>query len=608
MPEWVDRLVAKVTPSDPKPVVVIDPHGLLRYHECTERVQAAGFKLHFSDPGIRFRFFFELVGRGNPGTMIVVTAEYEPLNDIRLAASVVYVDLQSLFPHFDPRALAGLSYNGLCTIDSLRLFDKLGYESTVRFLLENLYRVDFRALDTFRSKERVLAAIADVILDQDPPNRAITEWLNALAKTTFGNKVAAEILTPLGLRTFLQGKWEQHVRGNDSLDFTEPALQLCANRMFVSGQLEPVLLSSSEIRADITIDAIGLRIDGQRDDLHRFETLIARLASSVSTIQNQHSEWLELAPVLGEAGNLAVSVTEDSPVARYRDTLSLLNDRFQLFVHNQFNGLQSLSGKRRPFTIHKIMEYMGAQAFPRIAFVMIDSMSVIQWFTLRNILEAEGLSVKDGASFAWLPSITAWSRQAFFRGAKPRLDEGNSKEDVLFRDYWKTKGRKDYQIDYKRFGVGQPWEVPAADTTVVAYVTVDVDSLLHGAIMGMPQLLSATNQWYEQVRVVELIKGLKNVGYTVCITSDHGNIAAKGVGILKLPDRNLSVSRSKRHLQLPSSVDANRFKGEHPELKIEIRDTSVYLMDESAFSSRQTEMTHGGSHLHELIIPVGVIL
>ena len=250
-----------------------------------------------------------------------------------------------------------------------------------------------------------------------------------------------------------------------------------------------------------------------------------------------------------------------------------------------------------------------AHAVGKRAFILIDGMSVIQWYLLHTALYDHGIPVQDLASFAWLPSITAWSRQAFFRGSKPDLSVDNSKEEKYFREYWAKAGELSYQIEYSSFGVDTQPKLPAPDTKVAAFVCNDLDNLMHGAIMGSEQLHQNTSQWIEKSGIISLVENLKKDGFSICISSDHGNICATGKGSLKLSDRQTSRSRSKRHLYCVNNDEALRFKDGHPELNLSVQGSSVYFTDDSAFEMEgKTIITHGGSHLLEILIPVGVIL
>jgi hypothetical protein len=104
-----------------------------------------------------------------------------------------------------------------------------------------------------------------------------------------------------------------------------------------------------------------------------------------------------------------------------------------------------------------------------------------------------------------------------------------------------------------------------------------------------------------------MIRDLQEAGYRCYITSDHGNIEARGRGPLSMGARCLSTSRSKRHLEFTSEAMAKAYLASHPELQAGHRDTTIFLRDTSAFTGDPLVVTHGGSHILEMITPFGIV-
>jgi hypothetical protein len=53
----------------------------------------------------------------------------------------------------------------------------------------------------------------------------------------------------------------------------------------------------------------------------------------------------------------------------------------------------------------------------RVALVVVDGLALDQWVVLRDSLG--GLRCEEGATFAWVPTLTTVSRQAIFSGEVP---------------------------------------------------------------------------------------------------------------------------------------------------------------------------------------------
>ncbi len=326
-------------------------------------------------------------------------------------------------------------------------------------------------------------------------------------------------------------------------------------------------------------------------------------------MQDQYHDWFSLAPILGELGYLVYDIQNVDIEEQFRLSVFRLNQRFQHFIRSCYWSLHSLSGSRYPITIHKILDFIHAQNTTHRALFVIDGMNLWQWWILKTVLQEKGFRFQDKEtpSFAWLPSITAWSRQALFRGAKPDLTRNNSKEASLFQDYWLRKNLLSYQIHFGTFETGEENLFPSTGTLVAAYICNDLDDLMHGSVMGNRQLSIDTKEWVTRSGVADFLHSLTERGFTVYITTDHGNIEADSMGTLPASVRNLSTSRSKRHIQFVDSDTARKFVQDHPDYSLGCTGNSIYLTDENAFTSSGTVVTHGGSHILELIIPLGVL-
>ena len=287
-----------------------------------------------------------------------------------------------------------------------------------------------------------------------------------------------------------------------------------------------------------------------------------------------------------------------------------LNRRFQRFIDNAYTSLFSLSGVRRPVVVSRILEYIKAQPEQRKALLVIDGMNYWQWVLITKALHGLGLTIHSKTTLAYIPTITAWSRQALFKGNKPNLMETNSKEAALFSNFWESNGYNRYQIEFIRFGYNQPLNIDAIsdNINILGLVNDDLDEIMHGSVLGNDQLMKSTQQWIKKSRVVESIKLLTAKKFKIFITTDHGNLEAKGIKNLKLKEKVGALSRGKRHIQFSNETMLQYFKEQNPDLTIGIRDNSAYLRNEEAFTDENIKViTHGGSHLWEVLIPFGEI-
>jgi hypothetical protein len=139
---------------------------------------------------------------------------------------------------------------------------------------------------------------------------------------------------------------------------------------------------------------------------------------------------------------------------------------------------------------------------------------------------------------------------------------------------------------------------------MIGIVIKDLDDLMHGTLMGDDQLYLSTKQWIDSGLLINMVLKLKQDGFRVFLTTDHGNIEAVGIKSLKMNEKFGALSRSKRHLRFSNETLKNDFLNRNSTLTLGIDGLSIYLKDKSAFvPENERIITHGGSHFWEVIIP-----
>jgi len=335
------------------------------------------------------------------------------------------------------------------------------------------------------------------------------------------------------------------------------------------------------------------------------ETTLDRIESE-NLEERQPDFWLETVQSLGEIYHTLFEHHFTQTEARFENIVSRLNTGFQQFLEQKYEGLFTRSGVLKPYTVGKVLDHLGALNQSKVALIVIDGMSFWQWEMIATILAEEKMKLETDATFAFIPSITAFSRQSLFRGGKPDLSQDNSKEGTLFKDYWLRNGKQAHQIQYSKFGVNNQFVVEKLSLSVetLALVCNDLDDIMHGTTLGNRQLYSSTKQWLKQSQFPEMLKKLLNLGFTCIVTTDHGNVETQGNGQLRPNDKVGVSSRSKRHINFANSVLMDRFKTQQDMSRFGETGLSLFLKDNTAFAPKNTTIvTHGGSHLWEVIIP-----
>lgn len=586
MSRWFETIIQKVTPSTNKPIIVIDSQKYLEITEVQDRLTQEYYKLIFVKPGIQVRMEYELEVKGREKTILVITGKYPLVDDMKESAFVVELKPKDIFRNFDENAISGLSFNALSTIDSLSIFNELSYEETIQFMLENLYGIDFQAWKLNKSKERCLAILISVYTNNEKPNKAINDFLENIGKPYFGTKVK-DFSDKQKLLEFI------NALKSEEINFENPMLAKEIANLKITGSIENNIESKQEKDLQKLINEL-------------FEFLTER----IKTIGDQYKDWFEIAPKLGELGYAIFELNNKEYFDKYNEILNTINNRFQFFVNNHYDSLFSMSGLRHPITIDKVQDYIAASTKNnKIAFIVIDGMNFWQWTLLKHYLEVEKLTVEEKPTLSWIPSITAWARQSIFAGKKPDLTITNRTEGDLFKKYWIDKHKKQtYQVSYEAVKNNEKIKVPSSDVTVAGFVTNGLDELMHGNILGYEQLFINTKLWIEKSCICDAVKELRNAGYEVYISTDHGNIEAELTLKLTAGQKTVMLSKSKRFVQFDTEEQAITFIENNKEYRLGKKDKSVYFKDTNGFgSSGEKVITHGGSHILELLIPVGVI-
>ena len=242
----------------------------------------------------------------------------------------------------------------------------------------------------------------------------------------------------------------------------------------------------------------------------------------------------------------------------------------------------------------------------KVALVVVDGLSFWQWRILARYLQKNHFVANEDFTTAWLPTITMLSRQAIFRGDRPQMDYKQSPEAErrLWHDFWHQVGMSSYELQYlydnEEFAINE-------GVNRLAYVTVEMDHKMH-ASRDMRDLAVLTDVWAP--RFCEQLKVLKNMGFTIYLTSDHGSTFAIGQRPLTPVEKVFLYkdgSRGKRHLIYNNDHADEQQKlydsaSEH--MKLLSRDNWLAVRDFGAFErSGVSLITHGGSSFTEVVVP-----
>jgi hypothetical protein len=274
--------------------------------------------------------------------------------------------------------------------------------------------------------------------------------------------------------------------------------------------------------------------------------------------------------------------------------------------------------------LHQLPRFLsrqvGANHNNKVALVVVDGLALDQWLVVRDVLASQQPSFRfrEQSVFAWIPTITSISRQATFAGRAPiffpNSIQSTDKDFSLWTQFWIDQGLTPNEVVYVRGlgdgsleGLSEALSHPRA--RVAGFVIDKVDKIMHGMEMGSAGMLNQVRQWSHQPYLNTLLGMLLDRGFSVYLTSDHGNIEAEGCGCPS--EGAVADLRGERVRIYPDSALRSKVKDYFPSAiewdPIGLPDNYLALLAparQAFVHEKQRTVSHGGISIEELIVPL----
>lgn len=646
MNTWKDKLIEQFIPDlDPRVWAVEDPDGIVRNEKVLAALSDKGFDVVFFDDPVAFRYEYESRirrswERGNRHPLVVV---YEPgailPSDLLQRAHSKSFGLHALFPKLDAGVMRCLSPDWWSTLAG-QAIRQPGKTFTAGETEELALRVCFKLVpDLIDTVDELLRKIIElhrlgIRLPERLCRRLERDWL---AMGIFQEWPVFDLLAdPDTLWRFLQERWLLYLHGQGAIDgdepvlhqpgprhipFESPALQVYWDNLFDEGLLQPVDCGAQAPDPSVWW-RIGI-VTGKESESFNSGRL-DKLARAIPKADSGYREWIRfglkysrvVADLFGDDNKEAIQAFWDK-------VWPSVDEQFAGWIQDGYLGLYNL-----PPTLPSMVHHIPRQLLrwhnegEKVALLVLDGLSCAGWFGLKSTVfdaDAPDLLIEESASFAWLPSLTPVSRQALFAGLPPRLFSDSidrtDKDAARWAEFWKSSASLFSRNIYHQLLEGNPDDLSAlpdfnADPISVYGATVSMpDELMHGQQLGWRGLYELLTVWAKGGFLRQYISRLLDAGFRVCITSDHGNLEALGIG--KIQDGALAERRGQRirlytdaglRNNAAASVGNNGLgwdssllpDGSYP----------LYATGRSAFVAQgDTIVSHGGASLDELLVP-----
>jgi len=656
MSEWREQIVRRFVPKVARVTAVSDPDGLLRDPGVFQAIQRNGFSIVQFEDSVVFRYDYESRFRskwdaGGDAELVVVfkpgEREFETLPaDVLANAQRLAFTLKDIFPKL---SYAVVSHLETLYFDALYRAQQLSHSQshddaqTRGFILLHVFGIEPAAIKSIPHLLRMLCqrhytkASLPPMLDDHlvaclQHNDDFREWdFNTLVRNRAAFWEFLNERWPIFVRQSKGGTLKLHdpapdlkYKGPALLPFGHDDVRIYIDNLFEDGLLTPVEWDWSQAIEKTWIRVGLLGNKAENTDL-RFEELGKHLLEKCPDKAATPQDWLAYAYRYAQAN---VLWTQISPTARdqfhsqFPELRGFVNQQFFDWLSNHYAGLYNYPASS-PLMVHHIPGFIAHQLASdpsrRIAFVLVDGLAIDQWLVLKESLKAGGLAgpIEENALFAWIPTVTPISRQAAFAGKIPRYFADTllrtDRDEARWRQFWADRGLSPAQIGFVSIP-GDTADLPAvedalsAQTRVLGITLYKVDKIMHGMQLGAVGMAGQVRTWAEEGFPLALLNLLREQGFEVFISADHGNTEAAGIGRPQegvLSDKRGERCRIYSDPTLRKSCLAT-FPGTQPWDHAGLPENISTLLSPygKAFTQDGTTLLcHGGPSLEEVCVP-----
>ena len=663
---WRDGILASFTSeiaAATSLTLVSDPDYLVTEQRALAAIQANGFDALVHDDPMTFRHTYERAYRsqwdaGTPQALVVIlrgpveSAPHDVLERARRESRILTYSMGKLLPNLDVSVVLPLDRAHLQAVfdaHQTHPSQPRGRAATLRFVLHHVFQT---TVDHIQRPPDLLATLFRLHATHGELPASLSHHLvDELRQSNRWDAWPLERIVPNthDFLAFVDERWPRHVArvagtGNDTLvdtslaydgpedlPFDHDAVRPYVDTLFLDRKLTPVTVASSR-SADLGWEAVGVAGQDERAATARMDQFLSRLASLNANADSSHVDWGETARLWAEITALRhtnIYSLDSGTLNSAHDTGRRLDAEFGEWVRRHYAALYALPYWPLPAMVHRVPHVMAhemlgspAGSTAKCALIIVDGLAWSHWIVLRDVLRhARRFRLEESGVFAWIPTLTAVSRQAIFAGQTPmdfgatihRTDQDARHWGMFWDNHDVPPSAVRYILQKKQEAkrsfverVRESAERP--DVRVIGIVVGAVDNAVHGAAMGAGALHATVERWVQEDVLGSLISTLVSEGYRVYLTSDHGNTEATGMG-----KPNVGVTADERGVRahiFPDEAARSHTHQEHPDaiswppIGLPPGYYPLLAPDRRAFVASGTQtISHGGASLEELIVP-----
>lgn len=570
----LSAIIGRLCASSSQMVILFDYDGLVSTTAVFERLVGNGYDVYDYTDNLSLFFYLESKwlkdGKDFDLKLLVRISADQAVNSkmpytVLVNADAIELRLEDFFEGISTKAVKELpsqNYDLLFELLRSQPQSLTSYNESIDFITRRVFGIDIAGITSDIQFWAVLFKLH--YTDTELP-RFMVDRLHD-SGSGFVNNYEIDLEQALTSSeyffAFLQREWVHFVKQRLSnvqsakvLPFDHPDLKVYTDNFFPEDKLKRVRVDASNIK-DLGWISCGIELKTP-DPVDQIESMMSLLQAHLPGLESSFRDWQKFTKDYAELLFKLYSVNDPQETDSILKLRTEINDRFQIWIQQHYDSLSSLPSTK-PVMVHQVaksMAYRRAEMqTAKTALIVMDGMSYDQWLCIKAELDLKTYETSEDTLFAWIPTLTSISRQSIFNASVPyylaQHIGSTIKEPKHWQRYWEDNGVPSQSISYLRMdgtgdiGAELEKQVNLRSALVFGLVLNVIDDIMHGMNLGSAGMHSQIKHWVKQGYFGSLLQLLLDHGYTVWITSDHGNLECEGIG--NIQDGSLSETKASR--------------------------------------------------------------
>jgi len=558
MEDWREIILTKIKNNDSHLLILLDPDHLLNDGNLLTSLKKLNYEvIPYTDP-VAFRFLYEPsyrmkwdcgeITQKNVAVVFSTTQNTAIPFDLQQDGAIISITISDIFPFFNRQIIDNL---GLGLFDSIftkshgAIKERLSESKTKEFILSGVFNLEISRIN---NKTELFTHLCRIHYEKYTIPDVLIDYFSAQLSSNdqFNDLPLRYLFQPEFFFKFIQKQWPLFLNSvlkgeRPNCPFEHPSLRVYIDTFFYEGLLKPVEFEHYAQLPEWVL--CGISINQEKDLKRRLDGLFDLITDTLKQSVIPLQDWKRLGWRWAEVLSLIYSLNNEQQqenISKVQEVQQNIEAHFEDWIQKNFPSLQDTPYLPKPTMVHQILNYIASKSENKIAILIIDGLALDQWAILREELKPK-LHLEEDSLFAWIPTLTSFSRRAIFSGEKPFLlntslqDYGSEKR--FWTGFWHERGISERDIGYtKGHKLNGPDDVglilELQQKKVIGIVINTIDDLLSSDI-DTSDLHLLTRNWVKKGYLFELIDQLIHNGFVVYLTSDHGNVCSIGIGTIQ---------------------------------------------------------------------------